>query len=146
MRRLLKSGDSAARDPEPAAGDSHILPSRPLVELTLRFGRDPLPRPRDIRGCIVKVKVIVPPDNAMEWADAGAPELERALSAAHFAYQPEIRIESEGEVSSEEAPVVDVGDPDAALVSYVKSLRLPPADEELALTEGRAVLQEAGMI
>jgi hypothetical protein len=135
--------------PQPAAGASHLLPSRPLIELTIRYGTDALPEARTLRGCIVKTKVIVPPDWAIAWQDHGAPELERALAAAEFAYTVEVKMEAEGERDEAEADAPQEmvgGDPEHVLSSYIKTLRLPPADADLVVLEGRDVLHEAGLL
>lgn len=132
------SGDVSTR--------SFLIPAEhPLWDIDVTWGEDSLPSPHVLAGKIVRTRVLVPEGAADAWEGGGLDELHTLLDCAHFAYPPEVRVEDPvDELPEGGAP--GTGDPAADLRLYVEALALSPADAELVLEVGDAVLQESGLV
>ena len=123
---------------------SHVIPSRPLLQFSVIYGEEDFPEEEDVRGAVVKASVRVPEERRARWEAEGADALRALLSAAEFAYPPEINLQEEG--AMEEVRTLSARDPEEALREFVGGLGIPEGDAALVLEEGVDVLRACNIV
>jgi hypothetical protein len=125
---------------------SRIVPAgRPLLDVELTWGRDPLPAASSLRGRIVRTRVSVPADALGRWEAGGAEALREALAAAAWAYPPEVSLPRGDLPAGASRRVLEASDPEGQLREHVAALGLPEADAALAVEAGLDVIRAAGL-
>lgn len=141
---MARRVQAAAAQPDGVQPSSRVLPSRPLLELSVVYGTDPAPAEEEVRGAVVKLRVVVPEELIPRWEAEGAEEFRAALSRAAFAYPAEVDLRSPRQ--AEESRVIAARDPEPALREYVGQLGIPEGDAALVLAEGLDCLHACGIL